>query len=54
MTYHLLVTSIDVISIIKITIRNDVNRSDKQMVKVIGEMTSLGKCPSLDPVMVNS
>ena len=32
MTDHLLVTSIDITFISKITNRNDVNRSDKQMV----------------------
>ena len=43
MTDHLLVISIDVTSISKIANRNDVNRSDKQIVKVIREVTSLGK-----------
>ena len=48
MTEHLVVISIDVTSISKITIRSDVNRSDKQMVKVIWEVTTL------DPVTVTS
>ena len=43
MTDHLLVTSIDVTAKVEITNRSDVNRSDKQMVKVIREVTSLGK-----------
>ena len=45
MTDHLIVTSTVLTSLllVKVTNRSDVNRIDKQMVKVIREVMSLGK-----------